>query len=150
MKQLAQRCRRHLAGDGDRGSMAAYLVVTVVAMVALAGLVFDGGAALAARGAAESIALQAASAGADAMRDESLRGGGAPTLNPSQGSAAARAVIDAARVDGQVAVDGQEVLVEVHVRKPTAILSMVGVDSVGGTATATAFAITGMTTEGNR
>jgi hypothetical protein len=147
MKHLTHRYRR-VSGEGDRGSMAAYLVITVVAMLALAGLVFDGGAALAARGAAESIALQAASAGADAMRGGSLRGGGDPDLDPSQGSAAAQAVIDAAGVDGEVSVAGQEVIVQVHVHKATAILSVVGVDTVGGSATATAFAVKGMTAEG--
>lgn len=61
------------ADDPDTGSVAAYLVIIVVALFALAGLVLDGGAALAAHGQAADVAQQAARAGADALDEQSLR-----------------------------------------------------------------------------
>ena len=62
----ARRRHRH-GGDNDRGSITAYLLITTVAIFALAGLVLDGGAALAAHGRAADVAQQAARAGADAL-----------------------------------------------------------------------------------
>ena len=51
----------------ERGSMALVLAILTVGMLAMAGLVIDGGAALAARGRAADVAQQAARAGADAL-----------------------------------------------------------------------------------
>ena len=65
--------RTALEGDGDRGSVTAYLLIMTVALVVLAGLVLDGGGALAAHGRAADTAQQAARAGADALDDQSLR-----------------------------------------------------------------------------
>ena len=48
-------------------------MVSAVALFALAGLVLDGGAALAAHGRAADVAQQAARAGADALDETSLR-----------------------------------------------------------------------------
>ena len=79
------------------------------------------------------------------MAPGSLRGNGTPTLDPAAGAAAAQAVLTAAGVDGQVQVDGQAVHVQVRVTAPTAVLSMLGIDRVGGTGTATASPIQGMT-----
>jgi hypothetical protein len=51
-----------LQGDRDRGSVTAYLLIMSVALIVLAGLVLDGGAALAAHGKAADTAQQAARA----------------------------------------------------------------------------------------
>ena len=59
--------------DRDGGSITAYLLIMTVALVVLAGLVLDGGAALAAHGRAADTAQQAARAGADALDEQSLR-----------------------------------------------------------------------------
>ena len=50
------------------------LAITTVGMLALAGLVIDGGALLAARGQAADLAEQAARAAASAVTPASLRG----------------------------------------------------------------------------
>src|SRR4051812_49043339 len=80
-------------GDGDRGSVTAYLLIMTVALVVLAGLVLDGGAALAAHGRAADTAQQAARAGADALDEQSLRATtpGGLTTNPGAARAAAAA-----------------------------------------------------------
>lgn len=144
------RSRPGPAGDVDRGSVSAYMVVFILALLAVAGLVFDGGAALAARGQAANIAQQAARAGADAMLGQTLRGGGAAVLDPAAGAAAARSVVQAAGVDDANVTAGPDAItVTVKVHKPTALLSMVGIDTVGGSATATAIALQGRVEEGN-
>lgn len=137
-----------LRREGDRGSITGYLVVITFALFALAGLVLDGGAALTARGLAADVAQQAARAGADALDVTSLRTGtpAGLTANPAAARAAAQAVLSAAGVRGEVTVTGSQVTVSARASKPTAILAIVGVDEVGGSATATAIPLHGTTT----
>lgn len=148
MKRSMRLRNRSGEVESDRGSAAAYLVVFMIVVVALAGLLFDGGAALAARGQAASIAQQAARAGVDTLTASSLRGGGAPAIDTSAAAAAAQAVLDAADVQGEIAATASQVTVTVHTARRASILSAVGVDTVGGSATATAVALQG-TTEGH-
>ena len=134
--------------EPDRGSITAYLLIMTVALVVLAGLVLDGGAALTAHGAAADTAQQAARAGADALDEQSLRAS-APaglTTNPAAAREAAAAVLAAADVTGDITVTGTTVTVTARATKPTAILAIVGIDQVGGTATATAVPLHGTTT----
>jgi hypothetical protein len=143
------RRRHRIQAEPDRGSaIAAYFLVGVVALFALAGLVLDGGSALAARGQAADVAQQAARAGANALDVASLRTGGAGDLTADVGRAraAAGAVLAAAGVDGEIEVAGSRVTVTTHVEKPTAILSLIGVDQVGGRATHSAVPLHGTTT----
>jgi Flp pilus assembly protein TadG len=134
--------------DADRGSIAAYLVIIAVALFALAGLVLDGGAALAAHGRAADAAQQAARAGADALDESSLRTAtpAGLTANPAAARAAAAGVLAAADVTGDITVAGGAVTVTARATGPAAILSIVGIDRVGGTATATAVPLHGTTT----
>ena len=87
-----------------------------VALVLLAGLVLDGGAALTAHGTAADTAQQAARAGADALDDTSLRTTTPArlTTNPGAARAAAQAVLAAADVTGDVTVIGTTVTVTAH------------------------------------
>lgn len=149
MTRWGDRIRRRwrvLRQDPDRGSaVVAYLLVMVVVLFAFAGLVFDGGAALTARGLAADTAQQAARAGADALDTGSLRAGGL-RADPAAAAAAAQAVLSAAGVVGQVEVTGSQVTVSAQVSRPTAILSMIGVGEVRGSATYSAFSLHGTTT----
>ena len=134
--------------DPDRGSITAYLLIMTVALVVLAGLVLDGGAALTAHGTAADTAQQAARAGADALDEQSLRAS-APaglTTNPAAAREAAARVLAAADVTGDITVTATAVTVTARATKPTAILAIVGIDQVGGTATATAIPLHGTTT----
>ena len=134
--------------DRDRGSVTAYLLIMTVALVLLAGLVLDGGAALTAHGTAADTAQQAARDGADALDDTSLRTTTPAGLatNPGAARAAAQAVLAASGVTGDVAVTGATVTVTAHATRPTAILAIAGITQVGGTATATAVPLHGTTT----
>jgi len=134
--------------EPDRGSITAYLLIMTVALVVLAGLVLDGGAALTAHGTAADTAQQAARAGADALDEQSLRAS-APaglTTNPAAAREAAAAVLAAADVTGDITVTGTSVTVTARATTPTAILAIVGINQVGGTATATAIPLHGTTT----
>ena len=134
--------------DRDRGSVTAYLLIMTVALVVLTGLVLDGGAALAAKGTAADTARQAARAGADALDESSLRAStpAGLTANPAAARAAAAAVLVAADVTGDITVSGATVTVTARATRPTAILSIIGINQVGGTATATAITLHGTTT----
>src|SRR5664279_4932205 len=58
----------------EEGSVALYMAIITVALLAMAGLVIDGGSAIAARSKAADLAQQAARAGANALAPDSLRG----------------------------------------------------------------------------
>ncbi|MGS0685103.1 pilus assembly protein TadG-related protein [Nakamurella sp. GG22] len=134
--------------EGNRGSVTAYLLIMTVALILLAGLVLDGGAALAAHGRAADTAQQAARAGADALDEQSLRATspGGLTADPGAARAAAAAVLAAADVTGEVTVTGSAVTVTARATAPTAMLAIVGITQVGGAATATATPLHGTTT----
>ena len=134
--------------DGDRGSVTPWMLGTVVALLVLSGLVLDGGTALAARGRAADTAAQAARAGADALDQSSLRSASPAgfTANPAQARAAASRVLDAAGLTGDVQVSGASVTVTARATERTAVLSIIGIDEVGGEASATAVPLHGMTT----
>ncbi len=137
--------------DRDAGSAALWLAVVMVALLAFAGLVLDGGTALAARGQAADVAQQAARAGADALSPNAVfGGGGAPSLGAQEAAAntAARNVLAAAGVTGTVQVSAASVTVTATATKQTAILSAVGINQVSGTASATAVPLLGTTTAG--
>jgi Flp pilus assembly protein TadG len=136
--------------DGDRGSIGLLLALLMVGLMAMAGLVVDGGAALAARGRAADVAQQAARAGADALLPASLRTSSPDRLqvDPAAARAAAEQVLDAGGVTGQVTIHGDTVTVHAHVTRRTAILSAVGINAVTGSATATATVLFGGTHEG--
>jgi Flp pilus assembly protein TadG len=139
--------RAHLRGQAEAGFVSLYVVVITVGLLAMAGLVIDGGNALAAREQATDVAQQAARAGADALSPESLRGSPTGlTASPAAAQAAANRVLDTAGVTGTVRVDGADVSVTVVVHKDTTILSAFGVGPIKGKATSTATALHGTTT----
>lgn len=127
--------------------MALYLALFAVAMIALAGLVIDGGASLAARGHAHDVAAQAARAGADALSPASLHGSSPNNLaiDPTAARVAAQTYLRAGQATGTVTVTGQDVTVTAHVPRHALILSAFGISDVSGTSTATATLLTGPT-----
>lgn len=137
--------------SGDAGFVSFYVVVITMGLLAMAGLVIDGGNALAARQQAADVSQQAARAGADALSASSLRGADPAQLSatPAGAAAAADRVLAAGGVTGAVRVDGDVVRVSVSVHTRTSILSAVGLNQVSGHATSTATAIRGTTTGGS-
>ncbi len=138
-----------LRRDPEAGAIAIMLPVLAVALFAMAGLVIDGGTALAARGRAADVAQEAARAGADQLTATSLRRGDPSrlTLDPAAATLAARQIMDASQVTGQVQVSGDTVTVQARTVKRTAMLSAVGIDTVSGHASATATVLYGGTTD---
>lgn len=146
---LCAQVRRRLRGtggaDADGGYVSFYVVVITLGLLAMAGLVIDGGNAIAARERAADTAGQAARAGADALNPTTLRTGGVPAASTTSATQAADVVLADGHVTGTVTVHGQDVTVTVVVHQPTTILSAVGLDTISGTATATATSLRGTT-----
>ncbi|MBL8932807.1 MAG: hypothetical protein JNL54_22015 [Kineosporiaceae bacterium] len=137
------------AGD-DAGSVALYLALFMVALMVMAGLVIDGGAAIAARARAADLAEQAARAGADALVPASLRGMSPAELrvDPAAARAEADRVLSLGGATGEVTIAGLDVSVTAHVPRQAAVLSALGLDDLTGTASATATVLHGTTTTG--
>ena len=144
-RAAGRRWRSDACCDGQRGSVAIVMPILAVGLLAMAGLVLDGGAALAARGRAADVAQQAARAGADALTPSSLRRSDPSRLvvDPAAAVAAADQVLAAGDVAGQVSVAGDTVTVTAQVSRRTAMLSAVGITTVTGRASATATVLFG-------
>src|SRR5690349_3105164 len=143
------RCNHWTAPPEDeRGSVLLYMVPITLVLLLFAGLVFDGGTALAAQGHALDVAQQAARAGANAISPASLRTGGPVHLriDPPAAQAAARQVLNAGGATGTVTVDADVVTVTAQVRARTAILTAIGIHDASGQATASAIPIHGIDT----
>ena len=132
--------RRPQLGDAESGMVTAFVVIFTLALLAMAGLVLDGGLALAAKVQAIDDAQAAARAGAQAIDIPLYRATGQVTLDPGEAVADAHRYLTASGHTGTVAVTGDQVTVTVSVTQPTQILSIVGVDqlTVSGTGSATA------------
>ncbi|MGN6608531.1 MAG: hypothetical protein ACTHMS_16170 [Jatrophihabitans sp.] len=124
-----------------------WVIPIMAGLIALAGLVLDGGDALAAHQHATDLAQQAARAAADALPQPGLRGAlpGDVTPQASAATLAARRILDTADVTGTVDIAGDTVTVTVTVHQATQILSLVGIGDLTSTATATATALHGTT-----
>lgn len=147
---LPRQRRARTAARDDTGSVALYLSLFMVALLVIAGLVIDGGAAIAARARAADLAEQAARAGADALVPASLRGMSPAELrvDPAAARTAADRVLSLGGATGEVAVSGLDVSVTAQVPRQAAVLSAVGIDDLTGTATATATVLHGTNTGG--
>ena len=120
--------------------VTAFVVIFTLALLAMAGLVLDGGLALAAKVHAIDDAQAAARAGAQAIDIPLYRSTGTITLDPAEATADAQDFLAAAGEHGTVTVAGETVSVTVTITQPTQILSVVGVDqlTVTGAGSATA------------
>jgi Tfp pilus assembly protein PilV len=124
------------------------LVIMAVALLALAGLVVDGGAKLDEAENASAVAQEAARAGAGMVNQGKAYSTGAFAVDPSRAIAAAQAYlasVAAAGYTGSVNVGPESIQVTVTVTQPTKILSIIGIDSMTVTRTATAALVTGVT-----
>ncbi|WTW93451.1 hypothetical protein OG216_08715 [Streptomycetaceae bacterium NBC_01309] len=125
--------------------MTAFVAVLAAGLLLVAGLVFDGGAALAAKTRALDQAQEAARAGAQELSLAWVRGGAGPLLDPARAHAAAQASLAAAGATGTVSVAGDEVTVTVTRTTRTQLLHLAGVGEIRVSATATARAEPGVT-----
>lgn len=89
---------------GDEGRVTAFVVVAMAGLLLVAGLVLDGGLALAARSRVIGIAEEAARAGSQQLDLVGYRAGRPLTLDVGAATAAARDYLAAAGVTGTVTV----------------------------------------------
>lgn len=122
----------------ESGAVTLWVVFMTTAVLAVAGLVIDGGYTLSAKREAARVAEQAARIAADQLDVDSLRTGGSE-LRAGAAVAAGRSYLATAGVRGSVDVNGDEVSVTVTQRTKTVILSAFGASgyTVSSTATAT-------------
>lgn len=114
----------------DRGaSLTAFGAVVLAALFLVTGLVVDGGAQVNAARQAEVVAAQAARAGRNAALSVELSGG--------DGSAAAviaaRKVLAANGMDGEVSAAGGQVTVSTRTQARTVFLSLIGINTLPAT-----------------
>jgi hypothetical protein len=101
-------------------------MVLALGLLAMAGLVIDGGEKLVAQRRANHLAEQAARAGAQAVDIGAVRTG-RPALDPAAAHAAAAGYLAAAGYRGSVTVGPDSVGVTVVDRQPTAVLGLLGI-----------------------
>lgn len=133
--------RRH----SERGQLSVFVVVLALPLVAMAGLLADGGGVLAAHQQAVADAFEAARAGAQAIDISALRSSDALVLEQGEARAQATAYLSAVGEGGKVSVQGDSVTVTVSVQHSLVVLSLFGLGPVTVTGTATATAIQGIT-----
>ncbi len=111
----------------ERGSATAFVVVLTVALLAVAGLVFDGGLTLAAHRRAFNEAEAAARAGAQAVDLDALRAGRGVMVNRAEAERRVHDHLATSGYDATVQVEGALVHVQVRFQQGTTILSSLGV-----------------------
>jgi Flp pilus assembly protein TadG len=116
----------------DRGGIAIYCAIITVALLAVIGVLVDGGGKLRATERADAIAMEAARAGGQAIDPGQAIPGNAVVVDPAGARAAATAYLNKAGVTGSVTVsgDGKTLTVRVNTTYATRFLSIVGVGSM--------------------
>ena len=133
-----------LKRDTEAGQVTTFVVVLIVALLALAGLVLDGGRYFTAQRDARNTAAAAARAGAQGIAEDSLRNPARPVaLDPTDAYNRAQAFLNASGAAGTVEVGTDTVTVTVTTRVSPRLLSIVGVGDRTVHATETAAAVAG-------
>jgi hypothetical protein len=137
------------AHQGERGSLILMLAVLFVALLALAGIVIDGGAKLDEAQLATAIAQEAARAGAGMVNRAQAYAAGTFTVDKGQALAAARQYLAEAGYHGSVWIAGPDSIgVTVRLTEPTKVLSIIGIRTMTSTGSAIANLVTGVTGPG--
>ena len=114
----------------ERGTVTAFVASFVVALLAVAGLVADGGFVLAAKRQAADEAEAAARAGAQALDEDALRRGGTVALDTAAARGRALDYLAVTGHRGTVEVAGDSVRVEVSFERHLTLLGMFGMGPV--------------------
>ncbi|WP_216853232.1 pilus assembly protein TadG-related protein [Phytoactinopolyspora halotolerans] len=119
----------------ERGSITAMLAVLAVALIAVIGLVYDGGSKIAAMQRADNAAAEAARAAGQYITGADLIGG--TGLDRTAAIAAAHTYLAEAGVNGNVSISGDLITVTTTTTEATVFLSIIGITSVAGEGQAT-------------
>ncbi|MGW3952874.1 pilus assembly protein TadG-related protein [Streptomyces sp. NPDC004752] len=130
---------RITAGD-DRGQVTGFIVGVFAALWLFAGIVVDGGLALAGKAQALDVAQEAARTGAQQLDIGGLRHGDEVRLVADKAVAAARAYVDSTGNNATAVVKGDAVTVRVTHHQRTQILQLIGLRTLTVHATGTAHA----------
>ena len=128
-----QRARALLDGSrADSGAVTLFVAVAMVGLLALAGLVVDGGAKVRAAQHADRVAAEAARAAGQAVDLTALMSGQGVQVDRGAALAAARRYLHSTDVAGSAEVgDGGTTLrVTTRVSRPTVLLGLIGVTSL--------------------
>lgn len=121
--------RDHLIRNDEQGQVTVFVVIITTACLLFAGLVLDGGLALAAKSRAIGQAQEAARAGAQELDLTAFRGG-TVRLNPAAARAAARRYLQSVDATGTVIANANIVRVRVDAHQRTQLLGLVGISGV--------------------
>jgi Flp pilus assembly protein TadG len=125
---MTERLRR-FARD-EQGRVTAFVVIVSAACLLCAGLVLDGGMALAAKVRAIGQAQEAARAGAQQLDLATYRDTSSVTLQPAAAITAAQRYLASVGATGTATVAGNTVSVVVTAQQPTELLGMIGVREI--------------------
>lgn len=146
VRRIGRWLVRRTGGRSDSGRVTAFAVLFCVALLAVAGLVLDGGLAISAKVQALDVAQAAARHGAQQLDLRLYRTTGVTQLDPARAAQAARDWLADAGADGDVIeATTEHVTVTVRRTRTTQLLHLVGVGELDVSATATATAIQGVT-----
>jgi hypothetical protein len=133
----------------ERGSITLMLAAMFVGLLALFGIVVDGGTKLDAAQNADAVAQEAARAGAGRVSQSAAYTTGQFLVDQQQAVAAARAYLAGGGYTGTVVPQGRaSIRVTVTITKPTQVLSLIGINSVSATGSAVASLEAGVTGPG--
>jgi hypothetical protein len=133
----------------ERGSITLMLAAMFVGLLALFGIVVDGGTKLDAAQNADAVAQEAARAGAGQVSQSAAYSTGKFLVDQQRAVAAARAYLASGGYSGLVVPQGRDsIRVSVTIRKPTQVLSLIGISSVSATGSAVASLEAGVTGPG--
>lgn len=107
----------------EEGTISAFVAVLAVALVAVAGLAYDGGQIVRATADARDVASAAARAGSQQLAIDQVHDGRA-WLDPAAADQAAADYLDGVGANGTVSVSETDVAVTVTVTQPMRILPL--------------------------
>lgn len=140
---------RAVRPGGERGSITLMLAAMFVGLLAMFGIVIDGGIKLSAAENADAVAQEAARAGAGMVNQSAVYSTGTFRVDQQQALAAARGYLSRGGWHGSVRLSGRaSISVRVTITEPTKVLSLIGIDSMSSTGSATASLVAGVTGPG--
>lgn len=108
----------------ERGSVSPFIAIIAMALVMVAGMVYDGGEVLAAQARARDLAGNAARAGAQEVDLNELRASGRAVLLPDRAIDAANTFLAGTGAVGEIVVDGGRITVTVRFPQHMRILPL--------------------------
>lgn len=122
----------------DSGAVTPFMVLLSLALIAMIGLVYDGGRAIGQKSTATALASEAARAAAAQLDLDHYRTTGLARLDVAAATAEAHQWLGASDHTGSVTASTEEVTVIVTVTEDTHLVNLVGVSTLSMTAEATA------------